>query len=108
MTSIYATYRKEGYVLRKLQRGLSAIETWCEHWNVKINEEKTQATYFSYRRRPPEANLTLNGRNIPFVNHVKYLGVPFDKSITLRLRIEIIEAKTFRTFIRIYSLKMNV
>jgi hypothetical protein len=26
-TSIYATDRKEGYVLRKLQRGLSAIET---------------------------------------------------------------------------------
>jgi hypothetical protein len=25
---IYATDRKQGYVLRKLQRGLSAIETW--------------------------------------------------------------------------------
>jgi hypothetical protein len=35
-TYIYATDRKEGYVLRKLQRGLSAIETWCERWNIKI------------------------------------------------------------------------
>jgi hypothetical protein len=34
----YATDRKEVYVLRKLQRGLSAIETWCEGCNIKINE----------------------------------------------------------------------
>jgi hypothetical protein len=60
----------------KLQRDLSAIE----HWNIKINEDKTQAIYFSHKLRPPEAHLTLNGRNIPFVNNVKYLGVIFDKT----------------------------
>jgi hypothetical protein len=49
----------------------------------------------------------LNGRNIPFVNNVKYLGVIFDKRITWRLHIEVIEAKDFRTFIRIYSLFKN-
>jgi hypothetical protein len=47
-TCIYATHRKEGYVFRKLQRDLSAIETWCERWNIKINEDKTQAIYFSH------------------------------------------------------------
>jgi hypothetical protein len=36
-TCIYATDRKEDYVLRKLQRGLSATETWYERWNIKIN-----------------------------------------------------------------------
>jgi hypothetical protein len=74
-TCIYATHRKEGYVLRKLQRGLSAIESWCERWNIKINEAKAQAIYFSHRLRPPEAQFALNGPNTPFVNHVKYLGV---------------------------------
>jgi hypothetical protein len=103
-TCLYATERKEGYVLRKLQCGLDAIETWCEHWNIKINEEKTQAIYFSHRRRPPESHLKLNRRNIQFVNSVKYLGVIFDIKITRRLHIEMIEAKAFRTFIRIYSL----
>jgi hypothetical protein len=34
-TCIYATDSKEGYVLRKLQRGLSALETWCERWKKK-------------------------------------------------------------------------
>jgi hypothetical protein len=34
----------------------------------------------------------------------KYLVVIFDKRITWRVHIEIIEARAFRTFIRIYSL----
>jgi hypothetical protein len=77
---------------------------WCERWNIKINEDKTQAIYFSHQRAPPKSLLTLNGRNIPFVNNVKYLGVIFDKRITWRLHVERIKAKAFRTFIRLYSL----
>jgi hypothetical protein len=69
---------------------------------IKINEDKTQIIYFSHRHRPPDAHLTLNGRNIPFVNHEKYLVVIFDKRSTWGLHIEMIEAKNFRTFIRIY------
>jgi hypothetical protein len=60
-------------------------------------------TIWDVRQPPPEAHLTLNGRNIPFINHVKYLGVIFDKRITWRLHIQMTEAKAFRTFIRIYS-----
>jgi hypothetical protein len=45
----------------------------------------------------------MNGLNIPFVNSVKYLGVIFDKRLTWRLPIQMIEAKAFRIFIRIYS-----
>jgi hypothetical protein len=81
-TCLYATERKEGYVLRKLQRGLNSMSAWCEHWNIKINEDKTRAIYFSHRRAPPDSLLTLNGRNIPFVNNVKYLGVIFDAKMT--------------------------
>jgi hypothetical protein len=59
---------------------------------------------FSDRLPFPEAHLTLNGRNIPFVYHAKYLGVIFEKKMTWRLHIEMTDAKAFRTFIRIYSL----
>jgi hypothetical protein len=48
--------------------------------------------------------LKLNGRNIPFVNSVKYLGVFFNKRMTWRLHIETIEANAFRIFNRLYSL----
>jgi hypothetical protein len=99
----YVTDRKESYVLRKIQSGLNSMAAWCEHWNIKINEDKTRVIYFTHRNRPPNS-LMLNGRNIPIVNSVKYLGVTFDKRITWRLHTEKIEAKAFRTFIRIYSL----
>jgi hypothetical protein len=39
-----------------------------------------------------------------FVSHVKYLSVIIDKRITWRMHTEMTEAKTFRTFIRIYSI----
>jgi hypothetical protein len=50
------------------------------------------------------SHLTLNGRNIPSVNSAKYLGVLFDRRVTWRLHINMIEAKAFRTFISLYSL----
>jgi hypothetical protein len=101
---LYATERKKGYVLRKLQRGLNSMAEWSKRWYIKIDEDKMQAIYFSHRIRPLESLLTLNGQNIPFVNNVKYLGVIFDKKITWRLHIKPIEAKTFRAFTRTYSL----
>jgi hypothetical protein len=36
-TSLYATDREEGFVVRKFQHGLSLMETWCERRNFKIN-----------------------------------------------------------------------
>jgi hypothetical protein len=106
-TCLYATDRKEGYVLRKIQRGLDSMAVWCKLWNIKMNEDNTRAIYFTRRNRPPDSLLILNGRNIPFVNSVKYLGVLFDKRMTWRVHIQIIEAKAFRTFIRIYSLSKS-
>jgi hypothetical protein len=45
MTAAYMRQTaKRGYVLRKLRQKFSATEMWCEHWNVKINEDKTKAT----------------------------------------------------------------
>jgi len=98
-TCIYATDRKEGFTITKLQRGLTAMEAWCERWNIKINEDKTQAIYFSRGIKPVESHLTLKGRNIPSVNNVKYHDVNFYRKITWRPHIERIESMAFRTFI---------
>jgi hypothetical protein len=100
-TCMYVTDCKDGYVLRKLQPGLTAIETWYERWNVKINEDKTQAIYFSHTIRPTDAHLTLSDWNIS-TNHVKFLGVLCNERITWRLQIEMIEAGACRTFIGMY------
>jgi hypothetical protein len=49
-TCIYVTDCNEGYVLRKLQRGVSAVET-CEHCNRKVNENSGHLL-FSYTMAP--------------------------------------------------------
>jgi hypothetical protein len=48
--------------------------------------------------------LKWNGRNIPSVNNINYLGVIFNKKITWQSQIEKIEAKAFSTFILTYCL----
>jgi hypothetical protein len=67
---------------RKIQHGLDSLAAWYKRWNIKINEDKTRAIYFIRQNRLPDSLLKLNGRNIPFVNRVKYLGVLFDKRVT--------------------------
>jgi hypothetical protein len=36
-TCLNARDRKEGFTVRKFQRGLSSMEAWCERWNIKIS-----------------------------------------------------------------------
>jgi hypothetical protein len=33
--ALFATERKEEYVLRKLQRVLNSMAAWYKHWNIK-------------------------------------------------------------------------
>jgi hypothetical protein len=106
-TGIYPTDRKERYVIRKLQGGLSSMESWDGRWNVKINADRIQAIYFFRGNGPAESHLTLKGRNIPFTNQVKYPDVIFDGKVTSRYHKTMIEIKTFRTFITVYSLFQN-
>jgi hypothetical protein len=54
----------------KLQRGLTAVKSWCERSTIKINEGKIQAIYFSRRLRVPDFVLKPNGQDVPFVNNV--------------------------------------
>jgi hypothetical protein len=103
-TYIYATVKHECLVLCKMQRGLTAVNSWCECRSIKINERKTQAIYFSRRLRVPEDVLQLNGRNIPFVNNAKYLDVTFAKKMSWRHHIERTVAKVMCTYIQTYSL----
>jgi hypothetical protein len=69
-----------------LQRGLTAVKSRFECWNSKLNKAKTQA--ISQKDRVPEDISQLNGRNISFVNNVKYFGVIFDSRMTWRFHFE--------------------
>jgi hypothetical protein len=53
-TCVYAKEKYERRVLLKLQRGVTAVNSWCECCNIKQNEGKTQAIYFSRSPRVPD------------------------------------------------------
>jgi hypothetical protein len=36
-TYLYATDRKEGYILRKIRRRLDSMAAWRKRWKIKIN-----------------------------------------------------------------------
>jgi hypothetical protein len=52
----------------------------------------------------PGDDLQLNGRNIPFVNSVIYIGVVFDRRMIWRPHIKKITTKVLGTYIRTYSI----
>jgi hypothetical protein len=84
---------------------MDSTQWWSGPSTGTLRSMKTmQAIYFSYQIRLPESLLTVNERNIQFVNNVKYLDVIFDKKITWTSHIKTIGVKTFRAFIRTYSL----
>jgi hypothetical protein len=102
-TCIYATEKYERCVLCKVQRGLTAVNSWCELSNIKINEGKTQAIYFSKRLIVHDDVLQLKGRDIPFVNNITYLGVTFDRRKTWRHHIERTVAKTLWSALNLHT-----
>jgi hypothetical protein len=97
-TCLYTTTHKEGDVLIKLQSCLTLVESRCERWKIKINEDKSQTIYSSHRHRQVGNCLKWNGEDISFVNFIEYLGVNFDRKITRRLHKEVITTETFRIF----------
>jgi hypothetical protein len=103
-TCIYATEKHEHHVLCKVQRRLTAVKSWCERWNIKINEGNIQAIHFSRRLRVPDDVLRLIRRDIRFVNNVTCLGVTFDRRVTRRHHIENTVAKALPTYVSTYSL----
>ena len=65
------------------------------------NVLKMQAVLSSRRIRPVETRVTMNERNIPFVNRVKYFYVMFERKTAWRFRIETTEAESFRKFFNV-------
>jgi hypothetical protein len=89
--------------LRYLPTDASTLLDWTiigkSGLNVSFN-----GLHFSRRRTPVEASLALKGRHISFANHVKYLGVIFDKKLTWKLRTETTATKALRIFLSIYPI----
>ena len=62
------------------QEHLHIIETWLQKWKMKVNENKSSHITF--------APVYINQTVIPSVEAVKYLGLHFDRRVTLKEHID--------------------
>ena len=69
------------FVQEQVQLALDKLEDWAGENNLKFNVDKTKAILFTRKFKFTEPTITLNGKNIEFVNSFKYLGVIFDKKL---------------------------
>lgn len=64
-----------------LNKHLQRLLDWYNYWKLYINENKTEAIYFSKRQRNPPL-IKVNQRYIKWSKSVKYLGVTFDRKLS--------------------------
>lgn len=77
-------------VLSELQCALDTLVDYYFKWKIKLNASKTQAIYFSRRRKScylPCNNLKIYGIDIPWLEKVKYLGIHLDKKLSFSFHI---------------------
>jgi hypothetical protein len=68
----YITDPKAGCVVRDVQRGRMSVEPWYGYWHIKINEDQTQAMYFSRGNRPIFHEQT-------FLNYLEHFDAKLDR-----------------------------
>jgi len=71
---IYATVGKKGAGPGKLQRGPAAVGLWCERTVLKSIKKKPMIC-FAHVEMDRQSDLTGKGRNVPFIDQVKYVCV---------------------------------
>ena len=61
------------------------IEAWGTFWGFKVSPDKTKAIIFSRKNKDIKTDsfqLTLNGKNLDFVDKVTVLGLTMDRKLT--------------------------
>jgi hypothetical protein len=88
-TSFLSTSPFVNSIITNIQNYLASLKLYYKKWKITINNEKSQAIYFTRRRSKeiPTAPLHIFGEQIKWSNEVKYLGFYLDKRLTYRAHI---------------------
>lgn len=89
-TALFFSHEYGQNIVEKLQISLDILTNYFSKWKIKINEEKTQAVFFTRRRHVcyyPITQLKINRTNIPWSQNIKYLGVYLDKKLIFNTHI---------------------
>ena len=73
---------------QKIQAAINSAVSWASARGFRFSSEKTKAIRFCrLRRREEIPTLFLEGSILPYEEHIKYLGVVFDKKLTFAQHI---------------------
>lgn len=91
-TAIVTTSESVSTITINLKNAFNTIFKYFTQWKIKINASKTQAIFFSRKRKPeflPNSELNLNGQLVPWNDSIKYLGLHLDKKLTFKTHIDL-------------------
>ena len=97
-TSISVSSPSLATIQNNLTDAASNIQSYFTKWKIKLNEQKTQAIFYTRRRKNeiPQQPLNIFNSNIEWETNVKYLGMYLDKTLTYRNHIEYIIEKVHK------------
>lgn len=89
-TAIYSSSMLPCDILQCLQNSLHKIEKFFHRWKIKANPNKSQAVFFTRRRKQtffPTRKLNLYSEEIDWSNECKYLGLVLDSKLTFEKHV---------------------
>lgn len=106
-TALFTKHHILQSAINNLQDDLDLFTNWADHWNIKINQSKTQAKIFSLRQIKPKTVLKIDNISIPWVENsspVKYLGVLLDTKLKWNKHLQSTINKTKAKMLQLYPL----
>lgn len=77
-----------------LQKMVSAINEFCDEWNLKINADKTQIVEFRKgKRKTTQATIWIGGNKLREVDSYKYLGLRFNYNLSWQVHLDMTRDK---------------
>jgi hypothetical protein len=114
-TTFYCTSKYANFITSNLQIYATKIHNYMTKWKIGINMDKTQAIFFTKRRKRelPGETIKIFNTDIPWSKEIKFLGVYLDKSLTFKRHIEYVIQKANNVFHILYPMinrrsKLNV
>ena len=89
-TAIISSRILASEIINNLQTSIEIVTSYFNKWKIKLNSSKTQAIFFTRKRRAvftPQTQIRMENVDIPWELNVKYLGVILDSKMTFKAHI---------------------
>ena len=95
-SALYGGPRLE-QAINKLQKMLNSLTAWGKRCGLRFNPEKSTAIIFTRSRKSAPKALVIDGKEVPYKESVKYLGVTLDRKLHWKQHIDekVTRAKRF-------------